>query len=110
MYLPNRYQAYIPSAKLIDYLLSETHAVGRSKAKFFRLLGFEETTITLLEQGLLNIAQTELIAETVVSPHGSKYIIEGDLQAPIGSSVRIRTVWIIETGEDRARFVTAYPA
>jgi len=34
MELPNKEKAYIPLAKLKDYLLSETHSVGKSKAKF----------------------------------------------------------------------------
>jgi hypothetical protein len=37
-------------------------------------------------------------------------IIEGVLEAPSGASPRIRTVWILETGETHPRFVTAYPA
>ncbi|HEX9924324.1 MAG TPA: hypothetical protein VGD99_16835 [Anaerolineae bacterium] len=109
MNLPNRQRAYILRAKLTAYLLSETHAVGKSKAKFFRALGFEEITIDLLEQRLVRIAQTEPITETISSQHGTKYIIEGDLQAITGPSRRIRTVWIVELGEDRPRFVTAYP-
>jgi hypothetical protein len=43
-------------------------------------------------------------------PHGIKYIIEEVLEAPRGASPRIRTVWILETGETAPRFVTAYPA
>jgi hypothetical protein len=46
----------------------------------------------------------------VPSPHGDKYIIEGVLETPRGTSPRIRTVWILETGETHPRFVTAYPA
>ncbi len=33
MLLPNRDKAYIPEAKLVDYLLSETQAIGKSKAQ-----------------------------------------------------------------------------
>jgi hypothetical protein len=36
MKLPTRENAFVPPSKLKDYLLSETHVVGRSKAKFFR--------------------------------------------------------------------------
>ena len=48
--------------------------------------------------------------DVVPSPHGIKYIIEGVLEAPSGAAPRIRTVWILETGETTPRFVTAYPA
>jgi hypothetical protein len=109
MRLPNRNKAYIPLRKLELYLLSETHAVGKSKAKFFRILGFNETNITALEQELLAIAQTESVIEVLPSPYGTKYIIDGDLSTPRGTSARVRTVWIIEIGEEIPRFVTVHP-
>ncbi len=110
MQLPNRSKAYIPLQKLTTYLLSETHAIGKSKAKFFRALGFNETNVRLLEQEFLQIAVTADIIDTVSTPHGAKYILDGLLQTPVGSSVKVRTVWIIEMDEDSPRFVTAYPA
>jgi hypothetical protein len=110
MQLPNGLQAYIPSEKLSAYLLSETHAVGKAKATFFRALGFNETNLPLLEHGLLALAHNAPVQDVVPSPHGVKYIIEGVLEAPSGASPRIRTVWILETGEINPRFVTAYPA
>ncbi|ETX00772.1 MAG: hypothetical protein ETSY1_09950 [Candidatus Entotheonella factor] len=110
MQLPNRFQAYIPSQKLSAYLLSETHPVGRDKAKFFRTLGFNENNLHLLEQGLLTIAHHATAQAVVDSPHGTKYVLEGILHTPDRRSPRIRTIWILETGEKNPRFVTAYPA
>jgi hypothetical protein len=109
MRLPNGRQAYIPPEKLHAYLLSETHAIGKAKAAFFRALGFNETNISLLERGLLTLAYSAPVQDTVSSPHGIKYVLEGVLEAPNGTVPRIRTVWILETGETRPRFVTAYP-
>jgi hypothetical protein len=48
--LPNKEKAYIPRHKILDYLLSEKHAVGKSKARFFRSLGFDESNAGELEQ------------------------------------------------------------
>jgi Domain of unknown function (DUF6883) len=87
MKLLNRENAYIPPPKLIDYLLSETHSVGRSKAKFWRAIGFDETNVEVLEQGLMAIAHAEDVKEIVSSPYGMKYVIEGSLQTPTGSVV-----------------------
>lgn len=109
MKLPNREQAYIPSTKLSGYLLSETHSVGRSKAKLLRSVGFNEANVDLLKQGLIAIAHSEDVKEVISSSHGVKYIIEGLLQTPFGNSIKIRTFWIIEKGQERPRFVTAYP-
>lgn len=109
MKLPYRENAYIPPAKLTEYLLSDAHPVGRSKAKFFRAAGFDETNVTVLEQRLIALAQTEEVKEVVSSPHGTKYVIEGALPTPAGGVIQVRTVWIVEPGQDRPRFVTAYP-
>lgn len=109
MKLPNRKQAYIPRSKLEDYLLSETHAVGRAKAKFFRMFGFDEHNIDFLEKGLLTIAHNEDVSAVVSSPHGEKYIVDGTLHTPINRLIRVKTVWIVDKGQDKPRFVTAQP-
>jgi hypothetical protein len=110
MKLPNRENAHIPPSKLADYLVSETHPVGRWKARFLRAVGFDEANVRALGQGLIAIALSEDVKDVVSSAYGTKYIIEGLLETPIGSLVRVQTVWIIDMGEDRPRFVTAYPA
>lgn len=104
--LPNKSKAYIATSKIVDYLLSETHAVGKSKAKFFRSFGFDETNIVQFGQGLIKIAQIEAVTETT---YGTKYVIDGELEAPNGVMIRLRTVWIIETSDTIPRFVTAHP-
>lgn len=109
MELPNRTQAFIQSTKLTGYLLSETHVVGRSKARFFRSLGFNEDTVSLLEQELLAIARSQAVTETLSTAHGTKYVITGIINTPVGKTVSILTVWIIDEGEDTPRFVTARP-
>lgn len=110
MKLPNRENAYISSSKLINYLLSKTHPIGRWKGKFFRSIGFNETNVDFLEQGLISIINSEDVKDVIPSAFGTKYIIEGLLKTPAGTFVSVRTVWIIEADQDRPRFVTAYPA
>jgi hypothetical protein len=102
--------AYVPPEKLTRYLLSESHPVGSSKAEFFRLHGYNETNLELLERGLLEIAQNEPVRDVVSSPYGMKFVIEGTLATPSGFSIQVVTVWIIESESDRPGFVTAYPA
>jgi hypothetical protein len=109
MKLPNRKQADVPLTKLKDYLLSETHAGGKTKAKFFRKCGFDESNIDLFMQGLITIAQNQEITEVVSSPHGKKYIIDGSISSPLNRIVNLRTVWIIDEGQEKPRFITAYP-
>ncbi|MEM9162437.1 MAG: DUF6883 domain-containing protein [Cyanobacteria bacterium P01_F01_bin.4] len=109
MLLPNHPQAYIQPKKLTGYLLSETHAIGKAKAKFFRSLGFNNANVDALEQALLNLAKTQAVYETTTTVHGAKYIIIGPIETPSGRTVTIFTVWIIDTGEDAPRFITARP-
>lgn len=107
--LPNAENAHVPLSKLTEYLLSLSHPVGKAKAKFFRGLGFDESTVLELERALIAIATTYAVSESITSLHGTKYIVDGTLNAPGGTRVWVRTVWILETGEDHPRFVTAYP-
>lgn len=110
MKLPNRETAYVPLLKLKTYLLSETHPIGKSKARLLRSVGFTEDNATLLKECLLAIAQSEEVRNVIESAHGVKYIIEGRVQTPSGGDIGVRTVWIIDKGHERPRFVTAYPA
>ena len=106
---PNREQAYIPEPKLSKYVLSETHAVGKAKAKYFRSLGYTEANANELADALLMIAKSEGVSKKVTTPYGTKYIVEGELVTPSGTTARIRTVWVVEPHDKRPRFVTAYP-
>ena len=58
MLLPNCEAAYVPAEKLNDYLLSETHAVGKAKAKDFRSLGYTKANAGQLADAVLMIAKS----------------------------------------------------
>lgn len=108
--LPHGDQAIVSQAKLVGYLLSETHPVGRAKATYFRAAGFTEANVALLEQGLRAIARAGEVVERIASPHGVKYVVDGTLATPRAGEVRLRTIWISEPGVAYPRLVTAYPA
>lgn len=109
MQLPNRANAYISPKKLREYLLSDTHPVGRFKSKVFTSVGFTEHNINGLIEGLLAIAHTNEVREVSQGTYGKKYILDGALLAPRGTLLQVRTVWMIDAGETNPRFVTAYP-
>ena len=109
MQLPNRNNAFIQPSKLTGYLLSEIHPVGRSKAKFFRDLGFNDVNVLQLESELLKIARFCEVTEVMTNQHGNKYVIIGSIDTPCGKSVTVLTVWIIDAGKENPRFVTARP-
>ena len=49
------------------------------------------------------------MADTVTDADGVSYLVEGPLATPSGRQPRVRTVWLVETGELAPRFITAYP-
>ncbi len=109
MKLPNRKNAQVPKEKLLDYLLSESHPVGRSKAKFFRNNGFNETNVGKLEKALLSIALINEVDDRKETLYGVNYIIKGSMKSPSGKLIFIKTVWFIGSEEIVPRFVTAIP-
>ena len=110
MRLPGVESAVVPVEKLTGYLLSLEHPVGRSKAAFYRALGYDETNTDLLAAGLIAIAADNEVVEAEPTPFGTKYAVEGTLVTPSGATTTLRTVWIVRTDEAAPRFVTAYPA
>jgi len=110
MELPNKSRAQVSLEKVTDYLLSETHAVGKSKAKYFRSYGFNDENASDLAHGLLAIAQNAPVESSERSRYGAKYVLDGELETPSGVMIQVRTIWIIESDNDIPRFVTAYPA
>lgn len=109
MNLPNRENAYISPEKLTDYLLLRSHPIGGSKARYLRSVGFNETNLLLLQDGLLSIAHTFRVARHFSTPYGEKFVVEGEMLAPNGNFIHLKTVWIIDVGQEKPRFVTAYP-
>lgn len=109
MKLPNAENVSIPREKLTKYILSETHPVGKFKAKLFRHIGFDETNISILQKELKEIARLQKVKDAQISHYGTKYIIDGEITSPSNTIIKVRTVWIIETEKTRPRFVTVYP-
>ena len=61
-----------------------------------------------LRDALMAHAASHDVARVMSSPYGTKYLIEGSLQTPDGRNPGVRSVWIIDTGTDVTRLVSAY--
>ena len=109
MPLPCYEQATIPQKKLQAYLLSSTHRAGKSKAAFFTAHGFQASHWSQLAEALRQHAGSHPVAKQEESPFGTRYVIEGLLDAPDGHRLSVRSIWFIDHGKDFPRFVTAYP-
>ena len=109
MKLPNLERAIVRPEKITHYLLSETHPVGRHKAKILMDFGFSVQSWQALEEALRRHARQHEVTHVAATPFGSAYTIDGPLEAPDGRAPRVRTVWFVETGQLVPYFVTAYP-
>ena len=109
MRLPNGDHALVDERKLLEYLLSPDHPIGRSKAAFFLGLGFDPGEWRVLESALLQLASTAVAELAGRSAFGQKYLTRGTLESPSGRVAEVLVVWVIRAGEDIPRFVTAYP-
>lgn len=111
MKLPYRKNAVIQRVKLTDYLLSLTHEEGKSKAKFFRKIGFKETNIKEFEQALLVIGKYNEVDKEKINKDENRvtYPIYGSLLAPNGKTYKIKTVWVLVHGSTIPHLTTAHP-
>lgn len=81
-----------------------------AQVQIFRSHGYNEKNADSLRDGLLSIANKEEVNGIISSGYGTKYIIDGNLKTPSGEELTVKTVWIIDAGQEIPRFVTAYPA
>lgn len=109
MKLPHYEQATVAERKITQYLLSPTHPAGSSKARYFTRHGFSVTMWHALAEALLRHTAENEVTETLQTPRGVSYTVEGELLAPSGARLLIRSVWFQDIGEPAPHFVTAYP-
>lgn len=107
MKLPGGADAKVEREKLENYLLSRTHPTGRFKARFFHAVGLDDPE--RLGQVLRELARRGTVRSRIPTRHGTKYVVDGQMETPKGNRVPIRTVWILEHGSETPRLVTAYP-
>ncbi|MBI5670662.1 MAG: hypothetical protein HZC41_21935 [Chloroflexi bacterium] len=107
MKLPNLERALIEENKIVGYLLHDENSGG--KATFFAAFGFRRAHWDRLRDALLAHAAAHEVTRRSETPHGIKYIIEGVILTPDGRSPLVRAVWIVNSGSEFPRLVTAYP-
>lgn len=108
MKVPNFEKAVVPKEKLQDYLLSESHPVGRFKAVFFQQLGYSSAAWEVLANDIRILLENE-VAKTIATDFGTEYEVRGQIDGPSGKSANVVTVWVVLKGEEFSCFVTAYP-
>lgn len=92
-----------------EYLLSDSHPVGRFKAAFFVALGYSAAGWNVLAQDLRGHLTRHDAVATELNAFGQKYEVRGSIEGPTGRTAVLVAVWIVLRSEDFPRFVTAYP-
>ena len=109
MKLPGIDRAVVDAAKIHDYLLCESHPVGRFKAAFFYGLGYSAPAWQGLAENLRQHAMGNEAVAAEANEYGQKYEVRGKLKGPTGRTAIVVAVWIVRRGERFPRFVTAFP-
>lgn len=109
MKLPSADAVVVAEEKIRDYLLNAAHPDNGGKAAFFFSLGFRREDWGALVIAFRELARTGGVSAHLESAHGRKYILDGRIQSPSGRSPVVRTIWIMDRGDDIPRLVTAYP-
>ena len=109
MSLTNRENAFIQPEKHIDYLLLENPSVGKSTAKFFLELVFNEENVTFWEQELSKIVKNQDVTEVITTEHGTTYVIIGTINTHKNKSFTILTDCIIYLSKIKPRYITTLP-
>lgn len=95
--LPDCEKARIEDAKLYKYLLNTEHPEGKSKARFYKLVGYTIDKGEQLRVDLLTLACSGSVTNELPNRVGRKYVVVGTVNAPNGKSYKILSVWAAES-------------
>ena len=109
MKFPGADRAIVSAEKVRDFLLSPVNPRARGKSAFFQALGFNISNWETLRSALLDIARSVEANPGQKSEFGAKYEVRAIITGPAGRQAVIKTVWIVDAGDDQPRFITAHP-
>lgn len=108
MKLPNHHLAIIDPSKLRDYVLNPEHPRWKHKARVFaRVLGFHpDDAFELMNQIRTGIAREDCETRET-DDFGARFHVDLTVVGKT-TEARVRTGWIILTGESRPRLTTCF--
>ena len=107
--LPNASQLIVERDKILEYLLNSIHRYGSAKERFFTAFGFRTDDWEILAEALREHGRTHEIVRMHETRFGPRYVVEGELNTPVGRRPRVRSVWQFDSGTIAPRLITAYP-
>ena len=106
---PDFRHAHVEEKKVNEYLLSSVHERSKSKAYVFQRRGFNPTSWREFADALRLQAQKGDLIEEIETRYGARYNVDGIMQTPDGTGLRVRSIWQVDHGKDYPRLITAYP-
>lgn len=108
MKLPNHHLAIIDPSKLRDYVLNPEHPRGKHKARVFaRVLGYDPDDAFELMNQIRTGLDREDCEPGESDEFGQRFHVDLTIVGKTGEA-RIRTGWILLTGERRPRLTTCF--
>jgi hypothetical protein len=107
MKLPNGERAIVDIQKLSAYCLNRQHPRGRNKARVFASVGMRASDAEELRVGLLAAAADGEAQIGIANTYGKRYSVDFELVRQ-GRTVRIRSTWIVLTGQELPRLTSCY--
>ena len=107
MKLPHGTQAIVDIHKLRAYCLNPQHPRGRNKARVFAAVGIRAADAERLQEALLEAARQSEAQPGFADEYGQRYTVDFEMRQP-DRIVRVRSSWIILTGESVPRLTSCY--
>ena len=108
MLVPNAELAVVEIEKLRDYSLNPEHEVGRHKAIVFASsLGFTQRDALRLRALLHDAIKIKDFRPGKPNKYGEVFIVDFEA-ASREKTALIRSIWMIDTGENNPRLVSCY--
>ncbi len=107
MNLPNGERAIVDIRKLRAYCLNPHHTRGRNKARVFASVGIRQSDAEELRTALLQAASNAEVRLGMLNSYGQRYVADFDLVRQ-NRIVKIRSSWIVLTGQDLPRLTSCY--
>jgi hypothetical protein len=107
MKLPNGEHAIVDIRKLLEYCLNSQHPRGRNKARVFAAVGTRDTDAEELSAVLRAAARDAEASPGSENPYGLRYVVDFDFIRQ-DRTIRIRSTWIVRTGEELPRLTSCY--
>lgn len=106
--IANGENCIIAEEKIRDYCLSSSHPRGKHKARVFEIvlgIGDRDTEILITAIKKAVIENEAIISDSDV--FGRRYLVDFDFVGNTGTA-KVRSCWIIRTGEENPRLTSCY--